>query len=113
MGTIAFMGRRSSRIPALCSRRIRTLAATLALAGAAAAQPQAFAPSDIWDLREIVDVRINPEGDRVVYAVRQADRASNSWQSRLWLAAPGGTAPQSLSAEGARDTHPRWSPDGS
>ena len=84
----------------------------LALACAAAAQPRLFAPADVWDWREIHDARINPEGTQVVYVERSADRASDTFQSRLWLVSSDGSGRHPLTAEGSRDTQPRWSPDG-
>jgi dipeptidyl aminopeptidase/acylaminoacyl peptidase len=79
----------------------------------ASAQPRPFTPADLWEWREIRDARINPDGDMAVYAERFADRASDTFQSRLWLAPADGSARRPLTSAGASDTEPRWSPDGS
>jgi len=85
---------------------------TVALGSCLWAQPRPFSPSDVWEWREIHDVRIHPEGTQVVYAQQRADRASNAFHSRLWVTRVSGGAPQALTGEGRTDTRPRWSPDG-
>jgi dipeptidyl aminopeptidase/acylaminoacyl peptidase len=102
------MSLRPFRIPAPARRGIGLLLAALPLA----AQPRPWTPSDLWEQREIRDVRIDPEGARVIYVERRADRESNAWVSRLWLAASG-AAPRPLTPEGGVHTTPRWSPDAS
>ena len=62
---------------------------------------------------------ISPDGTRIVCAVTIVDEQANGYQTHLWIVpvppAPGLTAdggPQPLTTARARDTGPRWSPDG-
>jgi len=62
---------------------------------------------------------LSPDGTRIVCPLTIVDEQANGYQTHLWIVpvppAPGLTmdgAPQPLTTARARDTGPRWSPDG-
>lgn len=67
-------------------------------------------PEDEIGLQRITGLTISPTGDAVVFAVDEADLASNRRSSRLWLGASEG-APTPLTSAGGQRL-PVWSPDG-
>jgi dipeptidyl aminopeptidase/acylaminoacyl peptidase len=69
-------------------------------------------PDSIYDLIELSDVRVSPDGSQVVFVRSNTDRASNANQRTLWhLALAQGARAEPLSAS-TKDSMPRWSPDG-
>jgi dipeptidyl aminopeptidase/acylaminoacyl peptidase len=58
------------------------------------------------------DPQMAPEGSRVVCTVTTVDGASHSYRTHLWIVPIDHGAPWPLTAASARDTGPRWSPDG-
>lgn len=67
---------------------------------------------DLLRIRNIVDARISPAGDRVAYVQSEIDLDKNATPSRIWLADTAGGAPLRLTAGPGRDDTPRWAPDG-
>jgi dipeptidyl aminopeptidase/acylaminoacyl peptidase len=67
---------------------------------------------DLLRIRNIVDARISPAGDRVAYVLSEIDLVKNATPSRIWLAETAGGAPLRLTAGPGQDDTPRWSPDG-
>ncbi|HEU5433170.1 MAG TPA: S9 family peptidase, partial [Thermomicrobiales bacterium] len=56
--------------------------------------------------------RISPDGARVAYVVTRLDREADDYRAALWLAPLAGGEPAQLTSGAARDSEPRWSPDG-
>jgi dipeptidyl aminopeptidase/acylaminoacyl peptidase len=70
-------------------------------------------PEDVFDLTNVSDPRISPDGARVAYVVASGDRETNDYRSAVWVQALAGDAPaRRLTAGERRDASPRWSPDG-
>ncbi len=67
---------------------------------------------DLLALKIASDPQISPDGSRVVCTMTTADGATNAYQTNLWLVPTDGGAPRQLTTARARDTTPRWSPDG-
>ena len=101
----------SLHISAEWRRGIRVSLAILATILPVAAQLPPFTTQDIWQWHEILDPRIAPDASQVAYLLRTPQRDSNSYETRLWLAAAAGSAPQPFSPPGSFDSCPRWSPD--
>jgi dipeptidyl aminopeptidase/acylaminoacyl peptidase len=78
----------------------------------AAAPNQRLAPSDVFEIRTVADPQISPDGKKVVYVVNFADIQSDNRYSNLWLINADGTDNRPITSGNARDTSPRWSPDG-
>ena len=73
---------------------------------------------DLTRLRLPGDCQVSPDGRTVAFVVTEVDLERNGYRSSLWtVPAEGGTPPVRLTSglgeKGpARDTSPRWSPDG-
>jgi dipeptidyl aminopeptidase/acylaminoacyl peptidase len=70
---------------------------------------------DLYKFQRVADPQISPDGQQVVYVVTTiTDPAANKSHSNLWLAATDGKSPpRQLTTTEKKDSHPRWSPDGS
>src|ERR1700712_1467879 len=81
---------------------------------AAAAEKRPMQIDDLFKLKRIADPQISPNGKLVVYQVTTVDLEGNKTSTALWLAATDGKTPpkQFTNPQGKKDTHPRWSPDG-
>jgi dipeptidyl aminopeptidase/acylaminoacyl peptidase len=67
---------------------------------------------DLLALPVLNDPQISPDGRQVAFTVTRADRDANAYRTHLWLVPSGGGDARQLTAAPARDTGPRWSPDG-
>ncbi len=83
--------------------------ATLATAAAA---PHNFTIDDFFQIRDVSQPELSPDGQWVAYAVRTRLLKDDKSEQRLWMVSTRGGDPISLTAEAATSTHPRWSPDG-
>jgi dipeptidyl aminopeptidase/acylaminoacyl peptidase len=94
---------------------------TTAASSVTAAVPQAKRPitvDDILKWKIAGAPALAPDGTRIVCPVTVVDESSNGYLTHLWIVPvpEGGSAdggPQQLTTARARDTAPRWSPDGS
>jgi len=95
---------------------LRGLAALLLAAGLVRAADSAalrpFTAEDLWSVRRPGALDLSPDGARLVFAVREFDLAKNNSTARLWLLDAAGGEARPLTAAGAGDGEPRWSPDG-
>jgi dipeptidyl aminopeptidase/acylaminoacyl peptidase len=68
----------------------------------------------VYGIRAAAEPQLSPDGERIVYALTQADPAAPDQrpQSRLWTTRRDGSDPAPLTDAGARDAHPAYSPDG-
>jgi dipeptidyl aminopeptidase/acylaminoacyl peptidase len=82
--------------------------------GAEPAKKRAMTIEDLFKFKRIADPQISPDGKHVVYQVTTVDLEGNKSSTALYLAATDGkTPPKALTnPNGKKDTHPRWSPDG-
>lgn len=71
---------------------------------------RAFTPRDLRLERQITGMTLSPDGETVVYARR--DTGAKGYVSHLWRVPTRGGRPERLTAAGARDGAPRFSPDG-
>lgn len=67
---------------------------------------------DLFALRLVGDPRVSPDGSRVAYVVTRLDKEADDYNAAIWLVALDGGEPVQLTSGAARDTTPRWSPDG-
>ena len=56
--------------------------------------------------------QLSPDGEQVVFTVARADREANTYRINLWLVSASGGEPRQLTTAAAKETGPRWSPDG-
>lgn len=99
---------RSSRTAA---RKSRTSTATTSGTRTRAATRQPITPEDLLQFRIVADPQISPDGSRVIF-VRQHVGEKNEYVKNLWIVGSDSGEPRQFTS-GGRDTHPRWSPDGS
>ncbi len=69
---------------------------------------------DLFAFQRVGAPSISPDGRVVVYAVTEiTDSKNNKSLSRLWLAPSDGSLPaRQLTNSSAKDSNPKWSPDG-
>jgi dipeptidyl aminopeptidase/acylaminoacyl peptidase len=68
---------------------------------------------DFWSLKTVTDVQLSPDGVTVAYVVGSYDEVANQQRSAIWLAPlDGGAPPRQLTSGLAKDSQPRWAPDG-
>jgi dipeptidyl aminopeptidase/acylaminoacyl peptidase len=90
---------------------------------AASARPvavarRAMAIDDILRWKIAGPPALSPDGTRIVCPLTIVEETANGYQTHLWIVPAGSTAgssakgPQPLTTARARDTAPRWSPDG-
>src|ERR1700686_18979 len=74
-------------------------------------QTRSAAIADVMRIKNILDVRMSPDGSQVAWVAVEADFRSSSYHHTVWLASVAGGRPQQISS-GRADVLPRWSPDG-
>jgi len=75
--------------------------------------PRPVRAEDLYDLEEIRDARVSPDGALVVFVSERAARDRNAIDADLWLAKTAAQGlPRRLTASPAGDHSPRWTPDG-
>lgn len=79
---------------------------------AAAAQPHPFTVQDLVTMDRISEPQPSPQGDRVVFVVRNTDLEANRGRTDLWMVGTDGTGLVRLTSDPAADNNPRWTPDG-
>jgi dipeptidyl aminopeptidase/acylaminoacyl peptidase len=68
---------------------------------------------DLYALQLLTDVRISPDGRKVVYAVQRVDKKTQKKYANLWMAATDGSGERQFTQGDQTDASPRWSPYGS
>jgi len=63
-------------------------------------------------LKTVVDVRISPDGSRILYVVTEPNLKESNYNSDIWVVASRGGVPVKLTNGPKRDDTPRWSPNG-
>jgi dipeptidyl aminopeptidase/acylaminoacyl peptidase len=66
---------------------------------------------DLWSFAIVSSPSISPDGSRVAYVLRTADRAADRNRRALWVVDVETATPRQLT-NGWADTAPAWSPDG-
>jgi dipeptidyl aminopeptidase/acylaminoacyl peptidase len=69
----------------------------------------------LFELRDVSDPQISPEGDWIAYTVARQDLEEDNWKGQVWVVPATGGEPVPMTAEEqwtAYPPQPRWSPDG-
>src|SRR3989440_4311228 len=74
--------------------------------------PRPITIADYFQIHEVRDPQITPDGQWIAYSVSTPKREEDKSESRIWMIAAAGGDPIALTAEGVSSSHPRWSPDG-
>jgi dipeptidyl aminopeptidase/acylaminoacyl peptidase len=77
------------------------------------AERRKLTPEDIYNIALVNDARISPDGSQVVYVRTELNREKNDYRSSLYLVPSAGGDARRFTGADAKDTMPRWSPDGS
>ena len=67
---------------------------------------------DLMAIPVLNDPQLSPDGAHVAFTVARADRDANTYRIHLWLVPAAGGEPRQLTTAQAKETAPRWSPDG-
>ncbi len=68
---------------------------------------------DLFRVAIVGDPQASPDGAMVAYVVTRLDKDADDYRSAIWVAPVKGGEPRQLTGGAARDSSPRWSPDGS
>jgi dipeptidyl aminopeptidase/acylaminoacyl peptidase len=74
--------------------------------------PRAITIDDYFQIRDVAQPELSPDGQWVAYAVRTKMLKEDKNEQRLWMVSTHGGDPLPMTAEGVSSSHPRWSPDG-
>ena len=66
---------------------------------------------DVFEIRDVRDPQITPDGKWVAYTVSTMSLKEDKTETRVWTAPTGGGDPIAMTAPKESSTHPRWSPD--
>jgi Tol biopolymer transport system component len=79
---------------------------------AAPATPRNITIDDYFQIRDVSQPELSPDGQWVAYGVRTRMLKEDKNEQRLWMVSTHGGDAIPLTAEGVSSGHPRWSPDG-
>jgi dipeptidyl aminopeptidase/acylaminoacyl peptidase len=79
---------------------------------AAPAPPRNITIDDYFQIRDVAQPELSPDGQWVAYSVRTRILKDDKNEQRLWMVSTRGGDPIPMTAEGVSSSHPRWSPDG-
>src|SRR5262245_59734970 len=105
------------KLKSFSSRTLAGLALSLIIAAElptthSAQNKRPFTIDDIMKLKTIVDVRISPDGSRVLYVVTEPNLKESNYNSDIWMVASRSGVSVKLTNGPKRDDTPRWSSDG-
>jgi len=69
-------------------------------------------PLDLFNLQNVSDPQISPDGKKIVYVRRFGDITTDKYYTNLWIINFDGTDNRPLTTGNRNDGSPRWSPDG-
>jgi dipeptidyl aminopeptidase/acylaminoacyl peptidase len=75
-------------------------------------QPRPITVDDLFQIREVSDPQVSPDGQSVAYTVKTLLLKEDKSEERIWSVPTNGGDATPLTAEGVSSSHPRWSPDG-
>ena len=74
--------------------------------------PRPITVDDYFQIREVGDPQISPDGQSVAYTVTTGSLSTDKSKTRIWMLPAAGGEAIPLTLEGVSSSHPRWSPDG-
>jgi len=74
--------------------------------------PRAITIDDFFQIRDVSQPEISPDGQWIAYAVRTRMLKEDKNEQRLWMISTHGGDAIAMTAEGVSSGHPSWSPDG-
>lgn len=67
---------------------------------------------DYFQIRDVGQPELSPDGQWVVYTVRSKMLKEDKNETRIWMVSTHGGDPLPMTDESVSSSHPRWSPDG-
>jgi len=89
-----------------------TFAPPLVAQESAPKSPRSITIDDFFQIRDVSQPELSPDGQWVAYAVRARLLKDDKSEQRLFMVSTHGGDPIPLTAEAVSSSHPRWSPDG-
>ncbi len=86
--------------------------AFLLMAISVLAQKRSINLDDLFEIKNVGNSQISPEGDWIAYTVTSTDKKSDKSSTRIWMAPTDGGEAIPMTAEGYSASSPKWSPDG-
>ena len=74
--------------------------------------PRGITIDDFFQIRDVSQPEISPDGQWIAYAVRTRILKEDKNEQRLWMISTHGGDAIPMTAEGVSSGHPSWSPDG-
>jgi dipeptidyl aminopeptidase/acylaminoacyl peptidase len=94
-------------------RNLLCLTLLAALPGVASAAPRGLDVRDLVNLDRVSEPALSPDGQRLVYVLREVDFEANKGATSLWVMPSDGSRPaRRLTAKGSSAMNPQWSADG-
>ena len=84
----------------------------LLIAISAYADKRAFQIADLYDIRNVSDPQISPDGKTIAFVLSEYHLEKGSSNSDIYLMNADGSNIRQITQNEGRDGHPRWSPDG-
>ena len=88
------------------------LSATDSWAAKKSSKPRPLAVDDYFEIGDVGDPQISPDGRWIAYTVTTQDLEKDEASTRIWMVPADGGDAIPLSADGEDSSSPRWSPDG-
>jgi Tol biopolymer transport system component len=76
------------------------------------AEKRAFTLADLYQIKNVTDPQISPDGKRVAFVVTEYFLEEGKSNAEIYLINIDGSDLQRMTRNDAQDTRPRWSPDG-
>ncbi|MGD8787601.1 MAG: S9 family peptidase, partial [Phycisphaerales bacterium] len=74
-------------------------------------EPHPFSVHDMLAMDRISDPKVSPDGEYIVFVLRQTDLEADKGRTDLWLIGTDGTGLRRLTFHPAGDSNPCWAPD--
>lgn len=78
----------------------------------AAPAPRAITVDDVFEIRNVGDPQITPDGKWVAYTISTMALKEDKSETRIWMSPAEGGDAVVMTAPKESSSHPRWSPDG-
>lgn len=77
-----------------------------------AAQERSLTIDDLFEIKNVGNPQISPEGDWIAYTVRSTDKKKDKSSTRIWMSPTDGGEALPMTGKDYSAGSPKWSPDG-
>jgi dipeptidyl aminopeptidase/acylaminoacyl peptidase len=82
-------------------------------AGMESTQKRVMTAEDLYRFQHISGARIDPQGEKIVFAVQRVDQKTEKKYTNLWMTSVSNGIADRFTFGDHNDSRPKWSPDGS